>query len=475
MSLTVLFASKGRESDRVTAGFCRVIVVALVLGAVVTGAVWASGGQEPAPDGPAYEGQTVNVVAFALAGIDEIREQLPVFEEQYGIDVEFEEVSMGAMRDKMQVDFAAGTKQIDVALSSIHLTPTLIARNEIAPLDEFLSSDLVDPELLAWDDFTTAARENIVFPTELGGSDTRIWGLPHDVLVQGLIYRKSIYEKYGLSVPDTLEELMENARIINEGESANGLYGISLRSLRSPQIIWAWGQIFRAVGGRYFVDYPNDLRPTMDSDEAVEALRMFKEFFEYSPPGSENQAYTEVVSQLSNGTAAQTLDDIMYSRWIEDPEESVAPDDWGYAPIPLGEDVTYDDVAFGPSVSMSNHWVINADISDAEKQAAFLFVQWVTSKPLFEQMTESGAMTGILTRTSMYEASSGEAWAEAHYNAQQNASKFFRPKLPEWPQLSDELQERVSKVVIGELTPEQAAQEVQEAFTEILKDVGYIQ
>jgi len=421
-----------------------------------------------------YKGETIHVVTFKLSGMDEIINRIPEFEEKYDINVKLDEISMEAMRSKMRIDFSAGTKQIDVALSSVHITPTLIASNDIEPIDRFLESDLVEPELLAWDDFTPAAIDNITSPVKISSKEEKVWGLPHDLLVQGLIYRKSLYEKYNLSVPKTLSELLHNAKIINENESVKGMYGISLRSLRSPQIIWSWGQIFRAMGGKYFEDFPNDLHPTMDTEVTVEALKFFKECFKYSPPGSENQAYTEVVSQLSSGQAAQTLDDIMFSLWLEDPKKSVAPEDWGYALIPLKEGLTYDDIKYGPSVSMSNHWVINADISEARKQAAFKFIQWATSKPLLKDLSEKGYMTGVLTRKSMYELNKDKAWAIAHMQNQKHSSKYFRPKLPEWVQLEDELALRVSSVLIGDLSAEEAAKQLQDVFTQIVKDAGYI-
>jgi len=433
---------------------------------------WAAGEQEVDPDAPAYQGETIRVVAFELAGIDEIRERLPEFEEEYGITVEFEKSSMEAARDAMMVDFSAGTGEIDVGMGSKHMSPPFIEDGHLLALDDLLASDLVEEDLLAWDDFTDAAISAVQFPDRFGEVETSTYGIPHDLLVQGLIYRESLYEKYDLEVPNTFSELRENARIIHEEEE--GVAGISLRSLESPQIIWSFGQIFRAKGGRYFEDYPTNLQPTMDTQVTVDALRTFRSFFDYSPPGADNQAYTEIITQLQAGEVAQTLDDIMFSRFIEDPDASEFYDDFAYAPIPLGEGVTYDDVAFGPSVAMSNQWVINADVPEARQQAAFKFVQWATSKPMFIELMEEGAMKGMLPRESMYEVAEGESWAEAHLQAQQNASKYFRPKVPEWAELGDDLHRRVSEVVVGAISPEEAAEELQSAFVRVMRDAGRI-
>ena len=419
-----------------------------------------------------YEGQSIHVVAFKLSGMDGVKERLPEFEERYNIKVDLEELQIGAARQKMLADFSGGAKTIDVSLSSVHFTPYLIAKGEIEPIDHFINSELAEPELLALDDFSPLAIENCTFPENVLSGPNRKWGLPHDLLVQALLYRKSLYDKLRLNVPETLEEYLQNAEAITKSEK--GVFGSALRALKGPQIIWAWGAIFRACGGSYFVDYPKDLQPALDSQEFMESVKWFSDSFNYAPKGARAWGYTEVMSGLMNGSVAQTIDDVMFTNWLNDPQSSKTVDDWDYALIPLKSGLNHSDIKWGPSVSMSNHWVINKDIAEAKKQAAFKFIQWATSKPVLTALTREGKMKGVLTRNSQYELKKDEPWAQIHYKSQTYAHKLFRPSVAEWLQLEEELATRISTAVLGEMTPQEAARETQKSWTNILKKAGYI-
>lgn len=427
-----------------------------------------------AKSSPSYEGESIRVVAFLLSGIKGIKERIPEFEEKYNISVTFSIMEMGAARQKMMVDFSSGAGTVDVGMNSIHIAPNYLKRDLLEPIDRFIGSDLAEPELLDLSDFSETALDNVTFRSDVLSGPKKKWGLPHDLLCQGHLYRKSLYEKYGLTKPGSLEEYLNNARVITENESPD-TYGLGWRGKRGPQLLWTWTQIFRAMGGRFFKDYPDNLTPTLFNDTTVEAIKYFVNSFEFAPSGAKSWAYTELLSEMENGTVAQTLDDFMFSKWLEDPEKSVAPKDWDYGVIPLKEGLTYKDVAFGPSVAMSNFWCINRDISEARKQASWKFIQWATSKPLLDDLCKTGKMKGVLTRDSMYEICKDERWAQAHKKAQQHASKYFRPKLPEWSQFSSELALNLSKAVLGSLTPEQAAKKTQKSFEDIAKEAGYIQ
>ena len=422
---------------------------------------------------PMYDGQTIRVVSFLLAGLDEVRARVGEFEKKYNIKVKWDMLAMGTMREKMMIDFNAGTRGIDVGMSSIHLTPTHLAKNNLVPLDQYINSPLAEPELLAFDDFYPAAIEVVTFPKNGLNGEAAIFGLPYHCETQGLMYRKSIYKKYGLNTPKTLEEYMNNARIIFEGEKPK-TYGLAWRALRSPQIMWAFTQVFRANGGRYFKNYPEDLTPDLDSKPFKDALSYFVKSFDYAPPGSRSWAYTEVITGLQSGLVAQSLDDLMYARYLEDEKKSAAPNDWGYGILPLKEGLSYDDLKFGPGIKASEHWVINADIPEAKKQAAFKFIQWATSKDIMMGLTEKGVMKGFIARKSQYEMVKDQDWAKAFVANLEHASKFSRPKLPEWPKLSEQIQIAISSAVIGDMTPEKAAKRAQKECLRILKETGRV-
>ncbi|MEZ5866677.1 MAG: ABC transporter substrate-binding protein, partial [Geminicoccaceae bacterium] len=70
-----------------------------------------------------------------------------------------------------------------------------------------------------WDDFSPELVKAI---TTANGS---IMGVPFDIPIFILMYRKDLYDKHGLAVPETLGQFMEVTKALHEAESGNGIYG----------------------------------------------------------------------------------------------------------------------------------------------------------------------------------------------------------------------------------------------------------
>src|SRR5690606_11638995 len=82
------------------------------------------------------------------------------------------------------------------------------------PVEDFIAK--TNPEVLAIDDF---------FPLVLEGQgmwEGKVFGLPFIQAVFGLYYRTDLFEKYGLEVPETWDELYEVVKFLDEKERDNG-------------------------------------------------------------------------------------------------------------------------------------------------------------------------------------------------------------------------------------------------------------
>ena len=70
-----------------------------------------------------------------------------------------------------------------------------------------------------WDDFSKPLVD---------GSrmyDGKMVGIPFDIPIFILMYRKDMFEKHGIKVPTTLDEFMAAVKEITAAEKANGIYG----------------------------------------------------------------------------------------------------------------------------------------------------------------------------------------------------------------------------------------------------------
>lgn len=111
--------------------------------------------------------------------------------------------------------------------------------------------------------------------------------------------------------------------------------------------------------------------------------------------------------------------------------------------------------------------------NDKQKPAAWLFIQWATSKETAKQYVENG---GVSARQSVYQdpelqkkypfiAPMTESW--------QQGVPEFRPRFAEWPQLSEIIAEVGTKMMIGDVSIKQGSEEIGKRVEDVLTKAGY--
>lgn len=193
---------------------------------------------------------------------------------------------------------------------------------------------------------------------------------------QVLIYREDIYNELGLSVPETFEQLLNNAKIITEKKP--GISGITLRG--GAALWWPIYGVLKSYGGGYF---DAEWDPIINSRESRKGAEMYVNLCEYTPRGITSYDWDEINTAMLAGKAAMFLDSsVIYSR-LNNPEQSTVVGKVKMAPFPKGP---------AGRVAHSHYWSISIAESSRKKQQAWLFVQWATSKDI---MYRAG-MKGVL-------------------------------------------------------------------------------
>ena len=115
-----------------------------------------------------------------------------------------------------------------------------LSRDVFDPREQYAdNSDLAMPNY-NMDDFLPALVDGIA------KYEDRWVGVPYDIPIFIMIYRKDIYEKLGLQAPKTLDQLYQNSRAITE-EMGPSMYGTSGQmksghySLECDWTAWLWG------------------------------------------------------------------------------------------------------------------------------------------------------------------------------------------------------------------------------------------
>ena len=118
---------------------------------------------------------------------------------------------------------------------------------------------------------------------------------------------------------------------------------------------------------------------------------------------------------------------------------------------------------------------VNAFSSPEEQAASYLFIQWITSEELALPYVEAGGVSG---RTSVYEnpeVAEAYPYVEPLVSSWQadTAVPFFRPRFPEWPQISEIIADYGTRIMLGDLSVEEGAASLDEQVRAILGEGGY--
>ena len=111
--------------------------------------------------------------------------------------------------------------------------------------------------------------------------------------------------------------------------------------------------------------------------------------------------------------------------------------------------------------------------SDEEQAAAWLFIQWATSEAIARDYVEAGGVSG---RTAIYEEPDIREtymFVDPMVESWQAGVPEFRPRFPAWPELSDIIAEWGTRMMLGDVSIQEGAEEIGSRMEEILDAEGY--
>lgn len=234
-----------------------------------------------------------NLTTAAQANViqKQINECLP---QQPGVTVKFETVPFGAMYTRLIT--ALRKNEAPNIMNTIEGAVAFMeAKNGLVPV-----TDLVDK--LDRKDFT-ASYLNAV------SKDGQIWGLPDWALHQEVWYRKDLFEKAGLKIPRSWDELLHAAKTLTQAGSDGkpAQYGFAVpmgRSLVAPQTYF---QVFYSAGGTIFNPKTGEYVFGDQKALAEKSLTFMIELYKAaSPPASVEWSWAEYRTAFVKGQVAMT-------------------------------------------------------------------------------------------------------------------------------------------------------------------------
>ena len=413
------------------------------------------------------EGEQIKILVTPAHYFNKFRAVTPQFTELTGIKVDFEVIPPREMREKALLDLGAKTGNYASHTADPMFLALYEANKWVDPLDDYHNdAKLTDKAWFDLDDIIPLWRAADMVKGKL-------YGLPVEGECTIHIYRKDVFEKLGIKPAETLDDFAESAKKAHrfDGKAA----GAALRGFRGAgQNMYIWPSLFMAYGGKWF---DADGKPLVNSEAGVKSLEYYCNINQnYAPPGVENFNWPEIMEAFAGGNVVQYIDANSTASVIEDSAKSKVSGSVGYRRWPKGPS--------GRRCTSIWNWAmpINAALSPKKKQATWLYLEWLASRPtqmssaVIKESPEAVVRTGV-NRVSI--------WTDPGYrkvigftpdyadvvltSMKEDTDPDWRPRVPQWPKIGEIMAVAIQAALVRQQTPKAALDEANDQIAKVMK------
>ena len=388
---------------------------------------------------------------------------IPEFTKETGIKVEIDKLEYMKMRDKQLLELSKPKGDYDLISYVIMWKSEYVIKGLLTPLAPFFTNPaLADPNYDAFD-LVPAYVESIGVvggrKGYLPGPTASVYGVPFGTETSMFAYRKDIFDKYGWKVPKTYDEMLKLCKLVKEKEP--GMGGLTMRGEAGHQVQHAWFTHMNPYGGEVFNDR---WEPQFHKEPSIKAIKAMIEIVKTGPPGIPTFAYGSMTDAFLLGKAAMYLDNTALPGQVRDPNLSKVIGKVGYALHPKAVKYSTETGGFGIAIPANSQ----------KKEAAFLLLQWLTSKAQDKKIAKFGGMPNRLS--TLKDPALQKEYPEFPVIMEnlKYANPDWRPLIPEWPEISmSHIGIALHEAITGKKTPEKAMTDVIEPVKKIMEKAGY--
>ncbi|MEM9232270.1 MAG: extracellular solute-binding protein, partial [Pseudomonadota bacterium] len=260
---------------------------------------------------------------------------LPEFTKETGIRVEVDQLQYLKMRERQTLELTKDEGDYDLISYVVFSKADYVFADQLENLARFfMDPKLADPAYDAGDLIDGYVQNIGVAGGKKGylpGPTGSLFGIPFGSETSVLAYRKDIFEKHGIEVPQTYDQLLEITCQIPELE--DGMGGMASRAASGHQASHAFLLHLAPLGGRVFDD---TWEPIINNEAGVAAANALKTIVDCGPEGGTTFGPAEAAAAFSQGQAAMFMDSIAFAAGFEDPSKSTVAGNVGYALHPEG-------------------------------------------------------------------------------------------------------------------------------------------
>ncbi len=204
--------------------------------------------------------------------------------------------------------------------------------------------------------------------------------------------------------------------------------------------------------------------PVVNSPEAIRATEVLQTILNNAPPGAEANGAGEQDAAFLQGDTAMYLDRMTIAPIAENPDTSTVVGNVGYALHPT-------DVTCG---SETGGFAMGIPSNSRNQEAAWLFIQWFTSKMGDRMVVEAGGNPMRMSTLADPELQAMRPEFPVVLEQLECANADWRPLIPEWPAMNAPiLGEEISAALTGQKSIEDALNDANGRLQELLDRAGY--
>ncbi|HBG61158.1 MAG: hypothetical protein A2Y03_10340 [Omnitrophica WOR_2 bacterium GWF2_38_59] len=237
----------------------------------------------------------------------------------------------------------------------------------------------------------TMTPASVVGYSEYPKDSGRYWAVPLEGDAMGFAYRKDLFEdinekkafqlKYGypLAIPKTWSQLKDISEFFYRPDE--DFYGVAVWcegnydgvTMGVETFVWAWGA---DLG-----DYKKyKVQGILNSTESVEALKAYKQIYQYSSPDWKN-AYLDTNKALIEGKVSMIMSYFAFFPGLLDPEQNPYAHDTGFFANPSGPKTRVSSLG-GQGLSVISY--------SKKKDLCFKFIEWLVREDVQMKWAELG-------------------------------------------------------------------------------------
>lgn len=420
-----------------------------------------------------FAGTTLKLATESTPPSNAINSQLKqYFEAASGMKVEIEVLPLEQVLQKMTLDIASQLGTYDLYYIDQSWAAS-VSRDVFDPREQLKDkADLAMPNYNI-DDFLPQLVDGIA------KYEDRWVGVPYDIPVFIMQYRKDIYDKMGFKAPETLEEYYTQAAAITK-EMGPNLYGATGQmksghySLECDWTAWLWGH-----GGSIFTP---DGKFAGNDAAGLEAMEYWTRLWKTMPAGVTGWTWDGQGQSVAQGVAASMMSWGEFFPYFDDPSATKVSGLMAAARCPKPKALrTVKETGFGEIPGVGHQGGSSLAVSRSSKNidAAWIFMQWATCADTQALITALGGGTGP-TRKSVYDdprvkannrVGAGTTRHLDIVRATIELDMGSEPDLPQWAELSsDTIPVRLGKYFAGEYASAKAAMDdIAQAADKIVK------